>query len=49
MVYGLLAGWSLAKSTRLGVVCGSLSTRASGGTAAKPTIAEAMVFLGNVA
>ncbi len=49
MVYGLLAGWSLAKSTRLGVVCGSLSTRASGGTAAQPTSAEAMVFLGNVA
>lgn len=45
VVYGILAGWSLAQSLRLGAVCGSLSTRAAGGTAAQPTLAEAMPYL----
>ncbi|MFZ9857176.1 MAG: carbohydrate kinase family protein [Roseiflexaceae bacterium] len=45
MVYGMISGWSLAKSLRLGAVCGSLSTRAAGGTAAQPTLAEAQPYL----
>lgn len=45
MVYGMVSGWSLAKSLRLGAVCGSLSTRAAGGTAAQPTLAEAQPYL----
>lgn len=40
-VYGFLQGWSLEKCLWLAVVCGSLSTRAAGGTAAQPTIEEA--------
>lgn len=45
MVYGMIMGWPLAKSLRLGAVCGSLSTRAAGGTAAQPTLAEAQPYL----
>jgi sugar/nucleoside kinase (ribokinase family) len=45
MVYGMLAGWSLHRSLRLGAVCGSLSTRAAGGTAAQATLAEALPYL----
>lgn len=45
MVYAMLQGWSLAKAARLGTVCGSLSTRAAGGTSAQPTLAEAMAYL----
>ena len=41
-LYGWLNGWSLDKSLRLGVACGSLSTRRPGGTAGQPTLAEAM-------
>jgi sugar/nucleoside kinase (ribokinase family) len=40
-VYGCLQGWSLEKALWLAVVCGSISTRAAGGTAAQPTIEEA--------
>ncbi len=43
---GFLAGWlggrDLAGSLRLAVACGALSTRAAGGTAAQPTMAEAL-------
>jgi sugar/nucleoside kinase (ribokinase family) len=43
---GFLAGWlggrDLAESLRLAVACGTLSTRAAGGTAAQPTMAEAL-------
>jgi sugar/nucleoside kinase (ribokinase family) len=39
-VYGFLQGWSLERCLWLAVVCGSLSTRAAGGTAAQPTIDE---------
>jgi sugar/nucleoside kinase (ribokinase family) len=46
-VYGALAGWSLEKSLQLGVACGSLSTRAAGGTAAQPTLEEAAGYLKN--
>jgi sugar/nucleoside kinase (ribokinase family) len=41
-LYGFLNGWRLEKSLRLGVACGSLSTRAAGGTAAQPTLEEAL-------
>ncbi|HMO55882.1 MAG TPA: carbohydrate kinase family protein [Roseiflexaceae bacterium] len=41
-VYGMLAGWDLADCLRLAVACGSLSTRAAGGTAAQPTLDEAL-------
>ncbi len=41
-LYGYLAGWELEKSLRLGVACGSLSTRAAGGTQAQPTLEEAL-------
>ncbi len=40
-VYGFLNGWSLEQSLRLACACGSLSTRAAGGTTAQPTLAEA--------
>lgn len=45
MVYALVNGWSLDRAARLGTVCGSLSTRAAGGTAAQPTLAEALPYL----
>jgi sugar/nucleoside kinase (ribokinase family) len=41
-ICGVLHGWPLERSLRLGVACGSLSTRAAGGTAAQPTIEEAL-------
>ncbi len=40
--YGYLNGWSLEDSLKLGVTCGTLSLRKPGGTAAQPTLAEAM-------
>lgn len=43
-IYGHLAGWDLARSLRLGCICGSLSTRAAGGTAAQATLAEALGY-----
>ncbi|MCG3207660.1 MAG: ATP-dependent 6-phosphofructokinase [Anaerolineae bacterium] len=44
-IYGVLSGWELPKSLRLGCVCGALSTRAAGGTVAQPTLAEALAVL----
>jgi sugar/nucleoside kinase (ribokinase family) len=44
-IYGYLANWELARSLRLGCICGALSTRAAGGTAAQPTLAEVTVVL----
>lgn len=44
-LYGFLNGWSLERSARLAAVCGALSTRAAGGTAAQPTLAEALAHL----
>jgi len=41
-IYGYLAGWELARALRLACVCGSLSTRAAGGTTTQPTLAEAL-------
>lgn len=44
-LYGFLNGWSLKRSAQLAAVCGALSTRAAGGTAAQPTLDEALAFL----
>lgn len=44
-IYGYLAGWPLERSLRLACVCGSLSTRAAGGTGAQATLAEAEEYL----
>jgi sugar/nucleoside kinase (ribokinase family) len=41
-MYGYLNAWSLEKSLRLAAVCGALSTRQPGGTAAQPTLDEAL-------
>lgn len=42
LVYGHLQGWPVARSLALATACGSLSTRASGGIAAQPTLDEAL-------
>ncbi len=42
---GYLMGWELGKSLQLAAVCGSLSLRASGGTAAQPALGETLAFL----
>ena len=44
-IFGCLNGWSLERALWLGVVCGSLSTRAAGGTKAQPTLEEAMLYV----
>ncbi len=46
---GRLRGWSIERSLALAVVCGSLSTRGSGGTGAQPTWAEALAALDGTA
>lgn len=44
-IYGYLAGWNLAQTLRMAVICGSLSTRQAGGTAGQPTLEEAVQYL----
>ena len=44
-LYGYLGGWSLEDCTKIGVACGSLSTRARGGTQGQPTLEEALQVL----
>ena len=44
-IYGFLNNWTLEKALWLAAVCGSLSTRAAGGTDAQPTIEEAMRYV----
>jgi sugar/nucleoside kinase (ribokinase family) len=44
-LYGYLHGWPLEKSLRLATICGALSTTASGGTAAQPTVEQALSFI----
>ncbi|MFZ5808792.1 MAG: carbohydrate kinase family protein [Chloroflexota bacterium] len=44
-LFGFLNGWDLERCLRLGVVCGSLSTRSAGGTNAQPTLEEAQQYL----
>ncbi len=41
-LYGYLHGWPLEAMLRLGTACGSLSTRAAGGTQAQATLEEAL-------
>ena len=41
-LYGTIQQWPLARRLQLALACGSLSTRAAGGTAAQPTLAEAL-------
>jgi sugar/nucleoside kinase (ribokinase family) len=41
-IAGRLHGWPLSRCLQLAVACGSLSTRAAGGTAAQPTLDEAL-------
>jgi sugar/nucleoside kinase (ribokinase family) len=42
---GWLSGWDLEKALQLGAVCGSLSTRAAGGTSAQPGLDEAIKYV----
>ena len=42
LLWALLAGWELPRALPLACVCGALSTRATGGTAAQPTLDEAL-------
>jgi sugar/nucleoside kinase (ribokinase family) len=44
-VCGMLQGWDVQRALQLGVACGSLSTRAAGGTAAQPTMERALSAL----
>ncbi len=44
-LYGYLNGWDLSRALRLGCACGALSTQKAGGTAAQPTLAEAMSYV----
>jgi sugar/nucleoside kinase (ribokinase family) len=44
-IYGYLQDWPLERSLRFAAVCGSLSTRAVGGTGAQATLAEALRHL----
>ncbi len=44
-VYALLQGWQLERALRMACACGSLSTRAAGGTAAQATLAEALALV----
>jgi sugar/nucleoside kinase (ribokinase family) len=43
---GFLASWSLDRSLAVACACGSLSTRALGGVAGQPTLAEACAAAG---
>jgi sugar/nucleoside kinase (ribokinase family) len=42
---GVLSGWPVERAAALAAACGSLSTRGRGGTAAQPTMAEALARL----
>lgn len=44
-IYAYLAGWDLDRALRFAAACGSLSTRAAGGTAAQATLAEALAHV----
>ncbi len=44
-IYGYLAGWEPAQSLKFANICGGLSTRKAGGTAAQPTFEEARKYL----
>lgn len=44
-IYGYLNRWPLDQSLRFATVCGSLSTRAAGGTTAQATVEDALAYL----
>jgi sugar/nucleoside kinase (ribokinase family) len=44
-LHGYLASWPLARALRLACICGSLSTRTTGGTTGQPSLAEALTYL----
>ena len=44
-LYGYLAGWELKRCLKLGVICGSLSTRAVGGIQAQASLDDALWYL----
>ena len=44
-VYGYLQGWPIRKTLRVAAICGALSTRAAGGTAAQAAISDVTPFL----
>ena len=44
-VYGFLSGWAVEKCLQAGTICGSLSTRFSGGSQGQPTAQEMLEFL----
>ncbi|MCP4167765.1 MAG: carbohydrate kinase family protein [Chloroflexi bacterium] len=41
-VFGFLQDWNIEACLDMGIICGSLSTRKSGGVAAQPTLEEAL-------
>ncbi len=45
LAYGFLNGWDLPQMVRFACACGSLSTRAAGGTAAQATLPEALALM----
>jgi sugar/nucleoside kinase (ribokinase family) len=44
-IYAFLNGWKEPDALRLAAVCGSISTRMSGGTRGQATLAEAMTYM----
>ncbi|HUV29020.1 MAG TPA: carbohydrate kinase family protein [Anaerolineales bacterium] len=44
-IFGFLQGWSLERCLKLGIVCGSLSTRMAGGITSQPVLDKALRFL----
>ena len=44
-VYGFLSGYDIEKCLKIACICGSLNTRAAGGTAAQPDLAELENFI----
>jgi len=44
-IYGYLNNWDLERTLRLAMICDLLSTQAAGGTAAQPTLPEALKIL----
>lgn len=45
VISALARGWPVVEAAMLGVACGTASLRATGGTAAQPTLEEAKTFL----
>jgi sugar/nucleoside kinase (ribokinase family) len=44
-LFGYLHNWELEKSLQFACACGALSTQKAGGTAAQPTLEEAMKYV----